>query len=194
MDNPLIKNIRNITISGRIATGKTTLANNLAKTLNWNVLDGGQIVRKFVKEQGLHIKDTHKRPDAFDLEFEELLKNLLKKENNYVIQSHLAGFDAQGIDGIFKILLICENDRGEDKASIRIDRLMNRDEITSDEAKEEILEREQKNLEKYRRLYADNDPEWVYWDPKYYDLLVNTYSLTKQGTLDYVLEKLGFVK
>ncbi len=36
----LLPGIRNITVSGRIGTGKTTLAENLAESLGWKVLDG----------------------------------------------------------------------------------------------------------------------------------------------------------
>lgn len=184
--------IRNITVSGRIGTGKTTLAQHLGKKLNWNVLDGGKIFRKLTKEMGEHIKDTHKRPDSFDIAYEERIKKLLKEEENHVVQSHLAGFDAQGIDGVFKVLLICKNKEGKDKTSVRIDRLMNRDNINIEEAKEEVIERENQNLEKFRRLYAKNDPEWVYWDEKYYDLIVNTYSLSRKDTLKFVLKKIGY--
>lgn len=186
--------IRNITISGRIGTGKTTLANHLADVLGWDELDGGKITRQFTKEKGFHIKDTQKRPDEFDLALEERIKKLLKEEDNHVIQSHLAGFDAQGIGGIFKVLVICRDEEGKDKTSVRIDRLMNRDDIGVEEAKDEVIEREKQNLEKFRRLYAKNDPNWVYWDEKYYDLVVNTFSLNQKEALNFVLKHIGFNK
>ena len=176
MEKPIdIPNIRNITISGRIGTGKTTLANNLAKILYWKVLDGGRLFRKFAEEQGFHISQKDKIPDELDKAFEERVRYILKNEKNEIIQSHLAGFSAQGIPGVFKILLICEDNEREDKKSIRIDRIMNRDLISSEKAKEEIHLREEMDLAKYRKLYVKNDPNWVYWDPKYYDLIINTF-------------------
>ncbi len=183
--------IRNITVSGRIGTGKTTLAEHLAESLGWNVLDGGKIFRKLTHEMGVHIKDTHKIPDSFDIAYEERIKKMLREEKGHIIQSHLAGFDAQGIEGVFKILVICRNEKGKDKTSVRIDRLMNRDGINVEKAKEEVIEREKRNLEKFRRLYAKNDPNWVYWNEKYYDLIVNTFSLNSKDTLKFVLKKLG---
>lgn len=184
--------IRNITISGRIGTGKTTLANHLAEALGWDELDGGKITRQFTKEKGFHIKDTEKRPDEFDLALEERIKKILREEKNHVIQSHLAGFDAQGIEGVYKVLVICRNKEGKDKTSVRIDRLMNRDNLGMAEAKEEVIERERQNLEKFRRLYAKNDNNWFYWDDKYYDLVVNTFSLNQKEALDFVLKNIGF--
>lgn len=183
--------IRNITVSGRIGTGKTTLAQHLSESLSWNVLDGGKIFRNLIHEMGTHIKDTHKIPDSFDIAYEEKIKKMLREEKGHIIQSHLAGFDAQGIDGVFKILVVCRNEEGKDKTSVRIDRLMNRDDINVDVAKEEVIEREKQNLEKFRRLYAKNDPNWVYWDEKYYDLVVNTFSLNSKDALRFVLKKLG---
>jgi len=132
------------------------------------------------------------RPDSFDLQFEAQIKKLLTDEKNQIIQSHLAGFDIQGIAGVYKILVICQDPSGEDKADIRIDRLMNRDGISLQEAKHEALEREKENLEKFRKLYAHNDSNWIYWDVKYYDLIVNTYSLNKEEALEFVLKQINY--
>lgn len=180
--------IRNITVSGRIASGASTLAVHLSQVLGWEFLNGGELFRKFTAEKGLDIVHTTARPDEFDLEYEDKIKKLLIEKNNQIIQSHLAGFDAQGISGVYKILVICEDLTGEDKIDIRIDRLVNRDGKKVEDAKKEVLERERQNLEKWRRLYANNDPDWVYWDKKYYDLIVNTYSLNADESIRFVLE------
>jgi len=189
-----ISGIRNITISGRIGTGKTTLALKLGEVLGWEVLDGGKLFRKITEELGESIVHTRQRPDKFDLDYEDRIKKLLKEDKHHIVQSHLAGFDAQRIEGVFKILVICRNEIGDDKADIRIDRLMNRDGISLEQAKHEILEREKQNLEKFRRLYADSDSEWVYWDSKYYDLIVNTYSHNREEALEFTLKEIGYKK
>jgi cytidylate kinase len=186
--------IKNITISGRIGAGATTLAKKLSEELNWSLLEGGDLFEKIHKELNISQVDVLQRPDSFDLQFEEQIKKTLTQEEHQIIQSHLAGFDIQGIAGVYKILVICQNEHGEDKADIRIDRLMNRDGITIEEAKHEALVREKENLEKFRKLYAHNDPNWIYWDPKYYDLVVNTYSLNREEALVFVLEKIGVLK
>lgn len=186
-----LPDIRNITISGRIASGASTLATHLCEKLNWEFLNGGKLFRKFSAELGLNIIQTSTRPDKFDLEYEEKIKKLLKEGSRNVIQSHLAGFDAQGIKGVFKILTVCEDAEGIDKAEIRIDRLVNRDGKKVEDAKQEILERETQNLEKWRRLYADNNADWVYWDKKYYDLVVNTFSHNAEESVQIVLKAIG---
>lgn len=191
MANPIqIPHIRNITVSGRIASGATTLAVKIAQALNWQLLDGGKLFRKINEELGMSITNSNMRPDHFDIAYEERIKNMLNHERSYVIQSHLAGFDAQGIEGVFKILVVCEDTEGNDKADIRIDRLVNRDSVSIEEAKHEIVEREKQHLMKFRRLYAQNDQEWFYWDKKYYDLVINTYSHNQDESLAVALEAL----
>lgn len=190
MNSVNLKNIRNITISGRIGSGATTLATKLAENLQWDFIDGGKILRKVQNDLGAAVYETSKRPDHFDLEYEEMVKKLLKENTHQIIQSHLAGFDAQGIEGVFKVFVTCEDKEGNDKTDIRIDRLVNRDEIPVEQAKLELRERDRQNLEKWRRLYAEDDPNWVYWDTRYYDLVVNTFDHNKEEALDVVLKKL----
>lgn len=186
-----IRNVINITVSGRIGSGATTLATHLAEILGWEVLDGGKLFRKINSELGYSITDSGKRPDSFDLEYEDRVKTMLQKQRNQIIQSHLAGFDAQGIDGVFKILVVVEDEENHDKPEIRIDRLVNRDNVSTEEAKQEVLERERQHLAKFRRLYAQNDEEWVYWDRKYYDLIVNTFSHNATESVKLVLDRLN---
>ena len=180
--------IANITVSGRIASGATTLARQIAEHLNWEFLEGGELFEKFFDPTTGNDKN---RPDSFDLAYEEKVKKLLQEEKQHVIQSHLAGFDARGIKGVFKIGVVCEDEAGNDKAEVRIDRLVNRKGVTVEEAKREVLSREAGLLEKWRRLYANNDPAWVYWDKQYFDLMVNTYTHNKEESLRLVLKTLG---
>src|SRR5258708_14243656 len=187
MDKPVeISGIRNITISGRIASGATTLAHHVATHVGWDVIDGGKLFRAFTNDHGY----ASERSDKFDLDYEEKIKHILRTENHHIVQSHLAGFDAKDIEGVLKVLVVCE-DNGEDKADIRIDRLANRDAFPVDQAKQEVFEREEQNLNKWRRLYASSTEDWVYWDRKYYDLVVNTFTHNQEESLKLVLDKLG---
>jgi cytidylate kinase len=184
--------IRIITVSGRIAAGSTTLAKNLSKTFNWRHIEGGDIFWERVRSKlGLDSKDTNKRPDDEDKIFDSELKKILADEKNLIVETKLAGFNAQGIDGVFKILVICQDEHGEDHIDIRIDRFINREESSISEAKAELIEREKNDIEKWRRIYANKDPEWVYWNPKYYDLIINTYSNNPTDSLNLVLDKIN---
>lgn len=183
---------QNITISGRIAAGTTTLAVGLSQALGWKLLEGGALFEKIHQELEVPELEVNSRPDRFDLEYEKMVKKILREKTNQIVQSHLAGFDAQEVEGVFKILVVCEDEEGNDQPEIRIDRLVNRKGISVEEAKHEVIEREKQDLEKWRRLYTGGDKTWVYWDKKYYDLVINTYDHNQEETLKIALEGIGY--
>lgn len=184
----LNKNIRIIAISGRIASGSTTLAKQLGEHLGWRHIEGGEIFWEAVRQRmQLSAKDTNLGPDQDDVLFDAHLKKVLAEDKNTVLETKLAGFNAQGVGGVYKVLVICEDHNEHDQTQIRIDRLVNREGISVDKAKEEVLEREKNDLEKWQRLYANGDPTWTYYDKKYYDLVINTFELDKEGAVQKVL-------
>lgn len=189
MNDPIdLPGIRIIAVSGRIASGSTTLAKKIAQHFHWKHIEGGEIFWEAIrKKTGLSAKDTHLRSDDDDALFDAELKRILSEEEHIVLETKLAGFNAQDIAGIFKILVICENEQGEDQTQIRIDRLINREGVPLEEAKAEVLEREKNDLEKWRKLYANDDPNWVYFDRKYYDLVINTYAHNQEEGLKRAL-------
>lgn len=185
---------RLISISGRIASGSTTLAKKLAHTLRWKRIEGGEIFWEAVRTKlGLDGKDTGLRPDEEDVAFEAMQKEILETRSLMVVESKLAGFVAKDLSDVFRVLVICTDPSGVDQTNIRIDRLVNREQMSIAEAKEEVIVREKSDVEKWRRLYAHEDPEWTFWDKKYYNLVVNTYSHDPDEALGLVLDAIGFV-
>jgi cytidylate kinase len=188
-----LPNFRVVTIYGRIAAGSTSLALHLSRALNWRHVEGGEIFWEAVRKRlALEPKDTKLRPDEEDEAFDSFLKKVLQEEKHIVLETKLAGFNAQGVDGVLKILVICENEKGQDQTQIRIDRLVNREEQSMHKAKEEVLVREKSDLEKWRRMYANDDQNWYYWDRKYYDLVINTYFSGQEASLKLALNAIGF--
>ena len=80
------------------------------------------------------------------------------------------------------MLLICSHE------DIRVDRVVNRENITIEEAKNWMFQRENENVTKWKKLYGDYD----FWSSKYYQLVIDTYSSGPMETLGIVLDKLGF--
>lgn len=63
----IIKDTRIITVSGRIASGSTTLAKRLAQDIGWRHIEGGEIFWEAVRRKmGLSPKETNLRPDEED--------------------------------------------------------------------------------------------------------------------------------
>jgi predicted cytidylate kinase len=187
---------RNITIAGLPGAGSSTLGINLAQELKWEYFSGGDFMRAYAIEQGLfdgQNKMHHPATvysDDFDREVDFKMRERLKKDGHLVIDSWLSGFLAQKIPGVLKILMVCSND------SVRVDRIVNRDQVSVDAAKTHIFEREQQNLTKWTRMYQQEWKEWVgnakidFYSPKLYDLVIDTYSHDREATLNIVLKKL----
>lgn len=177
-------NFRNVTISGKVATGTSTLAKNLTNSLGWKYVNVGEIQREYDRAHQIaeNKQGAASRPDDHEKEIDAMTKKMLQTENNIVYEAWLAGFVTQGIDGVLKILVICTHD------DVRIDRVVNRDNVTIVEAKQWIKQREEENLKKWQKLYGPYD----FWDPKYYNLVIDTYSSGPMETLGKVLDKLGY--
>jgi len=181
----------NITISGGISVGTTTLANNLKpylKPYGWTFFSGGEFMRDYAVKNGLfdpkkpghHMATAYS--DDFDRKIDYGMRGRLQKEKHLVLESWLSGFFAREVPGTLRILLVCSNE------AIRIDRVVNRDNVSVDDAKLFIKTREGENFKKWKRLYGDYD----FFDPKHYNLVVDTYSSGQLETLGIVLDKLGF--
>ena len=175
---------KNITISGGVPVGKNTLQENLKSYLQpqgFKFTSGGQLLRDFSREYVQPLASL--APDEFHHKLDDRTKKLLE-EGKYVIEAWLAGFMARERDDTLRILLICSHD------SVRIDRVVNRDKVTIEKAKTYIKVREETNFREWKRIYGDHD----FFDPKYYHLVIDTYSSGPNETVGKVLDKLGYNK
>lgn len=173
-----------ITISGKFAVGTTILSKHLQEILGWKYINAGAIQRKYDREHGIHEnkQGALSRPDSHEREIDEMTKKTLLTEKNIIYEAWLAGFIAKDIKGVLKVLLICSND------SVRIDRVVNRENITVDEAKHWIKQREEENFIKWKKLYGN----YNFWHKKYYNLVIDTYSSGQLETVGKVLDKLRY--
>lgn len=184
MDTQKLK-YHNITVSGKPATGTSTLARNLEKVLGWRWINVGDIQRAFDRKRGNseHFSGSDTRTDDWERHIEATTKKKLETEKHLIYEAWLAGFVARKIPGVLKVLLVCDD-------ALRIDRLVNRDQMTVADAKRQIESREKGNIKKWQALYGPHD----FWNPKsgFYDLVIDTYSSGPHETLGKVLDKLGY--
>jgi cytidylate kinase len=194
---------RNITVSGLPGCGSTTLLNMLREELKldgWRGFSGGEFMRAYAAEKGLfddgnalhHTATVY--DDDFDRKVDLGMREKLQTEEQWILEAWLSGFMAQGVKGTLKILMICSDD------AVRIDRIINRDRVTVEEAKQHLHERYTANLQKWARMYKDLWQEWVveagvakksdpidFWRPDLYDIVIDTYSTNQHQTLEIVL-------
>jgi len=180
-----------VAISGKPGAGRSTLLKNLnpyLKPLGWKFFSGGEWARQFAIQSGKHHPDDkshHKSTDysdEIDHQIDAAMREKLSETATHMaIESWIAGWNMRGIKHVLKVLLMCED-------ALRIDRVVNRDNLTVEEAKSHIRDRESTNIGKWKRMYGVED----FWDPKYYDLVINTYSHGPKETVDLVLQALGY--
>lgn len=175
---------RNIAVSGKIATGTTTLAKNIQQALGWKYINAGDIQRRYDRDHGVNEDERGAalRPDDHEREIEAYTQKMLSEKEHLIYEAWLAGFVAKKIPGVLKVLIICSND------SVRVDRVVNRNNLLVEDAKRFIRTREEENIAKWKKIYGDHD----FWDPKAFDLVIDTYSSGPMETLGKVLDAVGY--
>lgn len=195
----------NITISGLPGSGSTTLLNALRenpvlKFEGWSGFSGGEFMRAYAMERGLldaqgklhHTAAAYS--ENFDREVDLGMRERLQKDKNWILESWLSGFMAQGVPKTCKILMVCSN------TAVKVDRIVNRDQVTAEGALDNMNHRYKTNMSKWRRMYAKEWNEWVvekgkataedpidFWRPNLYDIVIDTYSTNQIESLDIVL-------
>ena len=180
-----------VAISGRPGAGRSTLLKNLkphVESLGWETFSGGDWARQFAIKTGKHNAADPKHHlatdygDDIDHQIDAAMRKKLSDPKVHVaVESWIAGWNMRTLPHVLKVLLMCDD-------ALRIDRTVNRDNITVADAKKHLREREKANLAKWKRMYGVGD----FWDPKYYDLIINTYSHGPKETLNLVLQALGY--
>jgi len=175
---------KNITISGKVAVGTTTLSRNLQTILGWKHINAGFIQREYDRMHNIHEnkQGAASRSDDHEKSIEAMTKKMLSEEEHLIYEAWLSGFVAKEIPGVLKVLVYCSHDE------VRVDRVMNRENVSVDEAKKWIKQREGENVEKWKKLYGD----YNFWAPEYYDLVVDTYGCGPMETVGKVLDKLKY--
>ncbi|MCA9369737.1 AAA family ATPase [Candidatus Woesebacteria bacterium] len=206
MSTPTNWHYNNITISGLPGSGSTTLLKYLKKNeelkfAGWKGFSGGEFMRAYAEEKGLFQKEgglhhfaTHYE-DEFDLQVDMGMRTKLQEEKNWILESWLSGFLAQQVPGVLKILMRCSN------KAVRVDRIVNRDGVTPEQALHNMQQRYEENRGKWQRLYADKWEEWVvrpgtrpkgstidFWHEDLYDVVIDTYSHNQQEVMEIVLD------
>lgn len=173
----------NLTISGGIGVGTTTLYNNLKPylaPLGFKFRSSGEYIREHTRENIMPVATLVS--DEFDRSLEESVEKTLKSQKKWVVEAWLSGFVARNFKNALKVLLICSN------KSLKTDRIVNRDKLSVSEAQKQIETREKDNFKKWRRIYG----HYSFFDPKYYDLVIDTSDSGPLETVGKVLDKLEY--
>lgn len=175
-----------ITIGGNVGAGKTTLTTRLAKTLNYEELNMGGLMREIAEERGMPIEEFYKKLKAEpDLEqsLDDRQAKMMREHDNLIVQGRLAWFFAKGSPfHVFNIFLTVDPEVGARRSS-------QRPENSGRETGELITanaERKDVELKRYHDLYGIQN----FLDEHNYDFVFDTTNFTEDEVLDKILAEI----
>ncbi|MFB6267188.1 MAG: (d)CMP kinase [Halodesulfurarchaeum sp.] len=153
-----------ITISGPIASGKSTVAASLAEELGYEHVSGGDIFRSLADERGytpLEFNKLAEEDDAIDRDLDRRLRDTAREGEELILESRLSGWMA----GAYADLKFWFDAPEE----IRAERVADREDKPLEDALSEMRARAESEARRYRVYYGiDFD------DRSIYDLALNT--------------------
>lgn len=179
-----------ITISGMIGAGKSTVAKELAKKLNYQHFSSGDFMRQLAKERGITLDEISKIAEtnkSIDEEIDKRQVKFGKEKNNFVIDGRISWYF---IPDSVKIYL----DVSEEEAANRIwkDKHENRKNEgfnTKEELIKKIKERKASESKRYIKYYNID-----HHNKKNYDIVIDTNNKPIQKVVEELLEKIKTIK
>ena len=167
-----------ITISGPAGAGKDTIAELLAARLKLKLIRGS--LRVFAQEKKLDILEFEKKftsdSDYWDKKLDQWQKREVAKAGDCILVSYLAAINIPTAD--LKVWLGASE-------KVRVKRVSQRDGLSVKKALVYLRERDKFFRDKTKRIYKLN-----FWQPKFYDLCINTSNLTPTQILTKILKKI----
>jgi len=175
-----------ITISGPPGSGKTTIANSLAREYNLEVITGGLIFRRYAKSLGINLEELGKMAEKdpkIDLELDRYLLEEMRNKDNIIVESRLAGWLAykNGIPA-FKIFITADE---ETRVQRIIGSMRTREGESSSDVLKAMRTREKSEYERYKKYYGAD-----YNDLTIYDLIIDSTDLTTEQVLKVIKDAL----
>jgi cytidylate kinase len=156
---------KTITISGPPASGTSTVAKLLADTLDYDLVNGGDIFRQMAKDRGVtlaELTEMSEKDPSIDKSLDDRLKERIAdhaegdSDTGLIAESRLAGWHGRG-DADITVYLTAPR-------QVRLHRAEDRT-----ESLEEFKIRETSERERYKEFYGVD-----YTDRDHYDIVINT--------------------
>ncbi len=164
-----------IAISGQAASGKTTVARELANRLGYRFVSIGELFRRVAEKRGVSLIELHRiAENDFSIDRavdEESIKEARK--GNVVVEGHLSAWILKDLADV-KIYLKAD-------LNTRAQRLSGRDNKTLVDAINEIRIREESNRKRYLAIYGIDIN-----DLSIFDLIIDTTYIKADKVVDLV--------
>lgn len=158
----------NVTITGNLGAGKTSVCNELKK-MGYDVISGGDIYRTYAQEHGITIVELNemaKTDRSVDIQIDERTKKLGTEVDNTIFDSRIAWHFIPDALHIF-----LEVDPKTAAARVTIDKARSGEQTYSnlDREMEELQKRANLERERFMEMYGID-----YFDQSHYDIIINT--------------------
>jgi len=176
-----------ITITGDLYSGKSTVAKAISETLNYTYFSVGELQRSLAVEKGMSITEYNKYmlDNNLDHEVDNKTMEIGKVEDNFIFDARLAW---NFIPDSFKIYLKIELDVAVERA-MKDDRGKSEKYASSNEAKENIIERKRLEVTRFKDIYnVDINEEGNY------DLIIDTSHMTTEEVIKIAIDKVRSMK
>ncbi len=143
-----------IAISGFTGSGKNTLGKLMAQRMDYRHIC--PTFKDLAEKEGVSLMEFHRMAEndpEIDRKFDDFLKEESSK-GNCVVTTWLGPWM---VDADLRIRLFAN-------AKIRGERISERDEMTEEEAENHVLERDQRNIDRYLKLYGIDITDYQIFD------------------------------
>ena len=164
----------NITITGNLGAGKTSVCNELKK-MGYDVISGGDIYRTYAQEHGITIvalNEMAKTDRSVDIQIDERTKRLGTEVDHTIFDSRMAWYFVPNALNVF-----LEVDPKTAAERVYADKLRKGEERYANSdceyTEQELQKRAELERERFIEMYGVD-----YFDQSHYDIIINTTKLT----------------
>ncbi len=173
-----------ISLSGQLGSGKSTVGKLLAQKLGYTFYSTGNAQRKIAAERGITTLELNKlsmTDTSIDKQIDSVFKNLVRQEENFVVDSRLAFFF---IPSSLKVKLNVQTKVAAERIFNDPSRSEEKKYTSIKEAEQSLLDRRALEVERFKTLYhvdIDNEAN--------FDFIIDTTDKTPQEIVDLIIEK-----
>lgn len=175
-----------ITISGMIGSGKSSVADEIARRLGYQRYSSGDFMRELAQERNISLIELSRiaeKDAGIDKEIDKRQIQLGKTHDNFVIDGRLAWYF---IPKSVKIYLDVSNEEAarriyKDKKDTR----QTEQSSSFEELAKKIQERKDSEIKRYKRYYGIN-----HHDRKNYDIYLDTTNMSLKEEIEYLMKEI----